>query len=99
MHFFWIYHWMKQMGIQAGEMDMVFDCEDLDTCIGSFGVGLAQGLMQNVWTLPTLQASLADLCIACFFAVDPMHTRVKTGFRAACGWYDDAAWRAMSKRE
>ncbi|KAK9835850.1 hypothetical protein WJX74_009329 [Apatococcus lobatus] len=58
MHFFWIYHWMKQMDIKAGEMDMVFDCEDLTTCIGSFGVGLAQGLMKNVWTLPTLQGPL-----------------------------------------
>lgn len=63
MHFFWIYHWMKQTGIEAGEMDMVFDCEDLTTCIGSFGVGLAQGLMKNVWTLPNLQVGLPGVCL------------------------------------
>ncbi len=58
MHFFWIYHWMKQLGIKPGSMDMLYDCEDLDACVGSFGLGLAQGLMKNVMSLQNLEVSV-----------------------------------------
>ena len=59
MHFFWIYHWMKQLGIKPGTMDMVFDCDDMKTCVGSFGMGLAQGLMKNVMWLPNVEVCTA----------------------------------------
>ena len=41
IHFYHVYVWMKQNGVQMGDLNVVVDCEDLSNCLGTYGSGLA----------------------------------------------------------
>ena len=41
IHFYHVYVWMKQNGVQMGDLNIVVDCEDLSKCLGTYGIGLA----------------------------------------------------------
>ena len=53
IHFYHVYVWMKQNGIQMGKLNIVVDCEDPSKCLGTYGIGLAKAF-GTLYALPHL---------------------------------------------
>ena len=53
IHFYHVYVWMKQNGIQMGDLNIVVDCEELSKCLGAYGIGLANAF-GTLYALPHL---------------------------------------------
>ena len=53
IHFYHVYTWMKQNGIQMGDLNIVVDCEELSKCLGTYGIGLASAF-GTLYALPHL---------------------------------------------
>ncbi|KAK9794067.1 hypothetical protein WJX73_004083 [Symbiochloris irregularis] len=59
LHFFWIWLWLVHtVHRPAGKVSLLLDCDDVNLCMGPYGVGLATALLSEPLQLPSLPEPL-----------------------------------------
>ncbi|KAK9792075.1 hypothetical protein WJX73_010325 [Symbiochloris irregularis] len=59
IHFFWIWMWLVHIVERAaGQVSLLLDCEDVNVCMGTYGIGLAKAILSEPIQLRSLTEPL-----------------------------------------